>query len=629
MKKLIAILLLSFTTQITLGQLSLCNGSKGSPIFKENFGSGTTFGPQLPSGITSYTYIAGAPSDGFYTLYYKTDLKSSWHNTVDHTPDTETDGFNGKNFILNAAAAAGEFYKRSVTGLCDNTDFEFSAWIINLYDTNSGSCSGTGKPIDVTFEIWNATETVMIKTGTTGSIAGTPNPIWTQYGLSFTTLPGQTDVVLKLKNNGAGGCGNDLALDDIAFSACNDLSKITSPGITGNSKTYCPNELPVTLPLNLIIANASNHVYQWQESTDNITWTDIIAETGLNYNATITATKYYRVKVAKNLSGLNNASCYTVSELFNVIVNPKPTAPTTPNPTVTICSAQPIPALTVNVSVGNSVNWYDALTGGNLIQSNSTSYTPTAAGIYYAEAFIPSNSCSNTTRTPVELIINNQNPPVTETVYFCENQISIDLDAVDLNGTYLWSTLSADTTQKITVTTAGVYSVIITNSLGCYYTKTITVEQISFPLISNIDTNNDTVTIETIVPGNYEYAIDGIYYQSSNTFYDVKGGLHVANVRGLNNCGKDERYFFLLVVPKFFTPNNDNYQDYFEIEGLSYYPKATIAIFDRYGKLLKYAGPDYKWDGTYLGNQLPSCDYWYKISLGNGTELKGHFTLKR
>lgn len=612
------------------GQLGLCNGSKGSPIFKENFGSGMTHGPALAPGITTYAYSGNLrPVDGQYTIYFIMNQSPNWHPSLDHAPDSEVDGLNGKCLIINAGPP-GEFYKKTVTGLCDNTNYEFSSWITNMLNSSLPLCSGNpSKPVDVTFEIWNVTETTLLRTGSTGSINATPTSIWTQFGLTFSTLPGQTDLILKLINNGPSGCGNDLAIDDIAFTACNDLSKITSPGITGSTKTYCENELPVTLPLNLIIANSANHVYQWQESTDNINWTDITAENGLNYNATITATKYYRVKVAQNVSSLNNPSCYTLSDFFSVIVNPKPTAPTTTTPIVTICSAQTIPALTVTVSSVNSVNWYDALTGGNLIQSNSTSYTPTTAGIYYAEAYIPSNNCLNTTRTPVELVVNNQNPPVEQTVYFCESQPTIDLDAEDLNGTYLWSTPTADTTQKITVTTAGIYSVVITNPLGCFYTKTITVEKITFPLISSVDINEDTVTILTAVPGNYEYSIDGVYYQTSNTFYDVKGGLHIAYVRGLNNCGKDEKYFFLLVIPKFFTPNNDNYQDYFEVEGLSYYPKATIAIFDRYGKLLKHAGPNYKWDGTYLGNQMPSNDYWYKISLGNGTEMKGHFTLKR
>lgn len=617
--------------QLGFAQLGLCSGSKGNPIFQENFGSGLNYGPQLPPGITNYVYAgASQPSDGKYTIYRRTNQYSSWHNSPDHTPDTEIDGTDGKCLIINASSIAGEFYKRTVTGLCDNTDFEFSSWVINLYNPIPISCNGgIGKPIDLTFEIWNVTETLLIRSGSTMPIASTATPVWSQYGLTFTTLPGQTDVVLKIKNNGTGGCGNDLALDDISFRACSDFSKITSPGIVGNTYSVCENVLPISLPLNLIISNTTIHVFQWQESLDNITWTNIVGETGLNYNVTnLNTAKSYRVKVAQNISNFNNLNCFTISEIFKIELKPKPVSPVS-NGDKTICSAQTIPQLSVTVPSSNSVNWYDALTGGNLILSNSLFYTPTLAGTYYAESYNTTNNCLNSIRTPVSLIINNQQSSIAETVYYCEDKVSIDLDAVDLNGTYLWSTAAAETTQKITITSPGIYTVTITNPLGCYYTKTFTVIKNTFPVITSITTNESVVTINTTVMGAYEYSIDGINYQTSNTFYGVSGGKHLAYVRGINNCGEDFKDFFILIIPKFFTPNEDSFNDFFEIEGLDYYPKATVAIFDRYGKLLKFLGNKTKWDGIYLKKPLPSSDYWYRINLGNGKEIKGHFTLKR
>ena len=85
-------------------------------------------------------------------------------------------------------------------------------------------------------------------------------------------------------------------------------------------------------------------------------------------------------------------------------------------------------------------------------------------------------------------------------------------------------------------------------------------------------------------------------------------------------------------IPKFFTPNNDNYNDFWKV--MTNMPdllsNAGIHIFDRYGKLLKQLDPFGRgWDGTYKNNPMPSDDYWYVVELLDGRIFKGHFTLKR
>src|SRR4051812_45150756 len=93
-------------------QLGFCNGSKGEPLFSENFGNGSTYGPALAAGITTYPFVTGAPNDGFYTLFYHSNLYSTWHYSLDHTPDA-TNGTNGKMLIVNAnAGTSGDFYKK-------------------------------------------------------------------------------------------------------------------------------------------------------------------------------------------------------------------------------------------------------------------------------------------------------------------------------------------------------------------------------------------------------------------------------------------------------------------------------------------------------------------------------------
>ena len=84
------------------------------------------------------------------------------------------------------------------------------------------------------------------------------------------------------------------------------------------------------------------------------------------------------------------------------------------------------------------------------------------------------------------------------------------------------------------------------------------------------------------------------------------------------------------MYPKFFTPNGDGYNDFWKIKFSENEPHLMVTIFDRYGKFIKQFGSSSQgWDGNYLGEQLPSTDYWFVVTRENGKEFKGHFTLKR
>ena len=440
----IFIVLFCYTSN-SFGQLGFCTGSSGAPIFYENFGSGTTYGPALPVGVTNYTFVnSGFPQDGQYTVYNRTNLiPNNWHNSLDRTPDNEPDGINGKCLIVNASNTPGQFYRRTVTGLCSNTRFEFSAWLINIYNSASGACPGSGIPINVTFEIWDETDTILLRSGNTGNIAGTSTPIWNQFGLVFTMPAGQTSVILKMRNNGGGGCGNDLAIDDIMFRACGENSTIINTSISGNTMTICPNSAITNPNLEVITSGSISHVYQWQQSNDNTNFTDITGETSANFSIpTLTTTTYYRVKVAQDIANLNNPFCSTFSDVYSVIINPAPNAPTS-NGDQRFCTNQAT-SLSVSVLAGETVNWYDSPTNGNLLLANSATYTPTSIGTYYAESITISSGCRSNTRTAVTLLpaisITSSGPTT-----LCTNtNTSITLVASDLNATLNWTASSSD-----------------------------------------------------------------------------------------------------------------------------------------------------------------------------------------
>ena len=101
-----------------------------------------------------------------------------------------------------------------------------------------------------------------------------------------------------------------------------------------------------------------------------------------------------------------------------------------------------------------------------------------------------------------------------------------------------------------------------------------------------------------------------------------------------NGCSSPLTRDVLVVnYPKFFTPNDDTYNDTWNISGLQEQKDAKIFIFDRYGKLIKQIYPSGKgWDGTFNGEPLPSDDYWFLVEFTENfqsKEFRAHFSLKR
>ncbi len=80
-----------------------------------------------------------------------------------------------------------------------------------------------------------------------------------------------------MTNNAIGGCGNDLALDDITFRPCGPK---VQAGISGNTASdtvgFCV-DAQSSLTFNGAISTGYNAPrYQWQVSVDTgATWTDI------------------------------------------------------------------------------------------------------------------------------------------------------------------------------------------------------------------------------------------------------------------------------------------------------------------------------------------------------------------
>ena len=299
----------------------ICNGILGDNIFKDgDFGSGTspvvTVDPKIAPG---YNYrFSGPPNDGFYTLTNNSGaipgLFSTWLQIGDNSSDP-----NGYFMLVNASYAPGDFYKQTITDLCENTKYVFSADVINIVRT----------PVpnhifpNVSFLL---NDSVYYTSG------GIPqDEKWKTYGFVFTTAPGQTDLVLTLRNNAPGGIGNDLGIDNITFKPCGPASLVlfeneTDPNQTTLVSRICEDGNAVKIKTALIGDEIVNPAIQWQESRDGgLSWSNIPnANDSFYIHNKLQAGRYfYRFILAKSPSELTNEKCRFISAIKIIEVNPK------------------------------------------------------------------------------------------------------------------------------------------------------------------------------------------------------------------------------------------------------------------------------------------------------------------
>ena len=172
-------------------------------------------------------------------------------------------------------------------------------------------------------------------------------------------------------------------------------------------------------------------------------------------------------------------------------------------------------------------------------------------------------------------------------------------------------------------------------------TETIQVNPINTLAITTENTSepfNSNQIIEVTVTGgsgNYEYQLDEGNWQASSIFQNVVGCQdHIVKVRDAEGCSNEpESTVTILSYPKFFTPNGDGFNDFWNIKCLRN-SAGLVSIFDRFGKLLKqFKTTSAGWNGTYNNKLMPTNDYWFLVTYfdenGIEKEFRSHFTLRR
>lgn len=596
-------LLLFFITPFLM-RAQICDGNLGENIFTDgDFGSGVTniLSPN-PMIAPGYDYVfTGPPNDGFYTVTNNTGawplLYNTWLAIEDNSDDPE-----GYMMVVNASFSPGLFYEQTIDGLCDNTDYVFTADIINLI---AQGVTGHLAP-NVTFLIDGEVRF------TTGDIPQTNE--WNTYGFTFTTDPGQTTVTLSLRNNAPGGIGNDLALDNISFQACGPLAQIL-PFTIAN---ICEDGNPIELEATITGDQFPDPAIQWQRSNDEgQTWEDIPGENGLTYTHAELAAGfyYYRYLIANSPTNLQNPKCRIISNIKIVRVAPK----------------------------FHFIN--DTICAGTSIEIGGIEFTEPGS---YVDSLISDIGCDSIVTVTVEVV---DDPDITAQVDFtlpnCADDSNIQVNISNIQNGYPPYDIQFDDFLVpgpeviFDNLTADAYPLFITDRFGCNLLDTVTIPApepfvIEFGPDLSIDLG-ESVSIN----GTTNYSIDQILWTPGIVDFDCMEGClevsgfptgtteYIISATSELGCMAFDTVFIEVntvrevYIPNAFSPNDDGLNDVFTVFGNT--PNVveveTFQIFDRWGNLVFENNNfppnaiDAGWNGKFGGRSLKNDVYLYVAEI--------------
>jgi gliding motility-associated-like protein len=619
---------LLLTTNLSVNA-QLCQGSLGDPIVNITFGSGTNPGGSLSAATTTYNYYSNdCPGDGFYTVRNSTTacFGNTWHSLAsDHTGNG-----NGYFMLVNSSFAPSAFYLDTVKGLCGNTTYEFAAWVVNVL--LQSACNNNGNKPNLTFSI-EKTDGTVLQTYNSGDIPSQSSPVWQQFGFFFTTPASVSDVVLRIFNNAPGGCGNDLALDDITFRACGP--KLT-PSITGNANTtavVCEGQAKsFTFTCN-VSPGFNNPVFQWQQNVNNGTWTDIpganTTSLSKSFAASAAAGNYGFRLTASEIGNATSLQCRVVADpLFvDVVANPVPNA----GNNGPVCEGA---NLVLTATDGTQFAWTGpdnysdsgASAGINIVQQAQ-------AGQYFVMV-TNSSGCSHLDSTDVQV-----NPVPTATVGFSSKTICTG-DVIQLiagGGTsYAWSPNTGLSSANIAnpdaspvITTQ--YVGIVSNQFACTDTATVLITVNEKPTANagpdKTIIKGRTILLEGSATGqsvNYSWQ-PAVYLDNPQLLQPMASPTadidYTLTVSSANGCGRatDLMHVFVfndIYIPTAFSPNGDGLNDTWKIPALAAFPAFELTIFNRTGEVVfQNKNSVVPWNGIFKGAPLAAGSYVYVIDL--------------
>ncbi|WP_026210213.1 T9SS C-terminal target domain-containing protein [Flexithrix dorotheae] len=256
--------------------------------------------------------------------------------------------------------------------------------------------------------------------------------------------------------------------------------------------------------------------------------------------------------------------------------------------------------------------------GINVLPEETTTYTVTVQD---------ENGCLSFDSVRVVVV---PEPILNADTAVCQGEIPIlDASIVGYDAKYLWST--GDRSARIAVTEPGDYFVeAVVDYLGkeCIFTKTITVNFDSIPTIETLP--EEQIHCFEDGPLKLDAGAGSAYTWSNDMTTQIieveKEGIYHVIVENSVGCTSRKsvkvtelcppRVYF----PTAFTPNGDGVNDDFKPEW-AHMVAFELIIYNRWGEpIFKTTEPTKGWIGDYLGKDMPSGTYPYKVTYTSELE---------
>lgn len=321
--------------------------------------------------------------------------------------------------------------------------------------------------------------------------------------LAFTNISGATSLNyqpgaltsttwFRTMENSSQSCGGPLPTNSVSVTIV--VFPPLAPGTISASQGICSGQAPALLTGTA--PNGTTPTYQWQVSLDNTTFADISGATSINYQpGALTTTTYYRTmqNASATCGGPLPTNVVTISMNPILLVG-------SINADQTICN-NTAPALLHGVAPSNGTaptyQWQSSLTNvpANFVSISGATlinYQPgtLAATTYFRQLQNATGTCTGPLATNVVTITVSAIPVATA----ANNGPVCVGSTLSLTGgpsgmsTYAWtgpngftSSVQNPTIANVTAASAGVYSLIATNSSGCISAAATTTVVVSIP----------------------------------------------------------------------------------------------------------------------------------------------------
>lgn len=415
----------------------------------------------VPSSLTQS--VAPTGGSGSYTY--------QWQSSADNVSFSNISGATTANYSPPSLTAS-TYYKREVTSGACGSDYNQPILITVYGDLTSGSvgsaqsiCSGTSPSV--------FTE---LTAPTGGSGAYTYQWQSSPDNSSWSNIAGATGVTYS-----SGSLTSSTYFRrSVASASCSAVYSSSflvtvysalASGSVGSAQTICSGSAPATFTeLTPATGGNGSYSYQWQNSSNNVAWSNIAGATTITYSApSLSASTYYRRTVSSgNCPSVNSAS-------FLVTVNPLPQGSLTGN---TFCSGG-TGQLTWTASAGIGPFNVSYNGGSSETQNNVTSGTgfnsvpnPSTTTVFSLTSVTDNNGCiRNSGFTGANATITVETPVATPVSSSASNFTSTSFSAN-------WTASSGATAYYLDVATDAGFTTLVSGynnlNVGNVTTKSVT-----------------------------------------------------------------------------------------------------------------------------------------------------------